>query len=972
MKSNLAKLTARCVLWCASVAALVALASPVFAQTTGQIIGGIVDTQGGVIPGATMTATSQQLQGARTAVTDAVGQFRFPNLPPGTYVVKAELTGFQPVEQTDIRVGLDQTIKVNLKMQVASLSQTVLVQGVTPSIDTTTAAGSLAVGAEMFNQLAVRRDFYAISRLAPGTNEDRVGPATLGSTGAENAYIIEGLNMTGIERGEQAKTINFDFIQEINIRNEGLPSEYGRSTGGVIEAVTKSGGNAFHGSFFGYTAGGGLQAKDNTRAQRPQTTTQVVNVGHQWDAGFDVGGFLVKDKLWFFGAYNGTNERDETTVIRTLVSPGSPAINGVVPVDITKQIFAGKLTYNAANNQTLVFSLNGDPTKRDGNLFAIAGPSSTWQGVRKTGDIDYIGRYDGVFGNSWLVKAIYGRHNESSTYEGAGTTLPLAIDATVVPNALSGGFGFYQNQTFSRDEIKADLTKYLGSHTLKGGIDYENIDTANNSFQGGAGQRIYKFVRSGVTYYRHRYYVDDRAAGYVRSDSSTWKIANPLTAKPQDKNNAMYVQDSWKVLSNLSIDGGVRWERQNLLDRDQKTVIDLKKNWAGRFGVAFDPWNDGRGKIVAHYGRFYENIPLDINIRAFGGEVQCFCYNFSPNPGNITPDRTAPRASSLLGGSEPVDPNLKGQYIDEYLVGVEREVAPSLVVGARFNYRKLGRVIEDFLVPSLGDYFIANPGEGTLGQSLGFYDGESAPSPTARRVNKAFMLTARKRFTNNWQVLTSYVWSQLEGNYDGTFQNSTGQLDPNINSAFDYGDFLINAEGRLTNDRHHQFKFDGSYQFSSGRANGLNVGLSTRWLSGVPLTAYGFSFAYNNYEYYLTPRGSQGEAPADYEADLHVGYPIRLGKTVAANLNVDVFNLFNRQAISQLDQRYMLNSDEPCAGVPDALCNGDGGLQHKGATTNPIGQLSNVQGTAVNPDFFKAGTAFTGQRSIRLGIRLTF
>src|SRR5207249_525668 len=183
-------------------------------------------------------------------------------------------------------------------------------------------------------------------------------------------------------------------------------------------------------------------------------------------------------------------------------------------------------------------------------------------------------------------------------------------------------------------------------------------------------------------------------------------------------------------------------------------------------------------------------------------------------------------------------------------------------------------------------------------QTLAFYGGDTVASPKARRTNNSVEVTARKRFTNNWQMLASYVWSKLEGNYDGVFQNSTGQLDPNINSAFDYADFLINADGRLTNDRRHQVKLDGYYQFGSGMASGLGLGVSTRWLSGLPLTAYGYSFAYSNWEYYLTPRGSLGEGPSNYETDIHVGYPIRIGPHASANLLLDAFNLFNRQAIT--------------------------------------------------------------------------
>ena len=157
-------------------------------------------------------------------------------------------------------------------------------------------------------------------------------------------------------------------------------------------------------------------------------------------------------------------------------------------------------------------------------------------------------------------------------------------------------------------------------------------------------------------------------------------------------------------------------------------------------------------------------------------------------------------------------------------------------------------MIEDFLVPASGEYFIANPGEGTLGQSLGFYDGVStAPAPKAERKNTSIELTLRKRFNKNWQGMASYVYSKLEGNYDGTFQNSTGQLDPNINSAFDYADFMVNGQGQLSNQHKNQLKFDGSYVLTGGALDGLNFGGAFHWYSGLPLTAYGYSFAYQNW-----------------------------------------------------------------------------------------------------------------------------
>jgi hypothetical protein len=980
MKSTIAKVFARTL---AVMAMTAALAAPLFAQTTGQVIGTVVDAQGGVLPGVTVTATSPQMQGTRTAVTDGTGTYRFPTLPPGTYTVKATLSGFTDAVQENITVSLDKSATANLKMAVAGVSQTVNVMGSSPVVDTQSAAGGVTIDQAMMNQLPVQRSFYNLARIAPGVTNDNVGASMLGSSGAENKYIIDGVDSTGIMAGQQKKTMLLDFIDQVNIKTEGTNAEWGGATGGVIEAITKSGSNQFHGSGFVYGQGGSLIAANTTAALRPSTTTTVSTIDHQVDGGFTLGGFIVKDKLWFFGGYNPFSEQDSALIIRPIGTvPGTPGVGTTVPLTITRHLYNAKLTYNVAQSQSLVFSVNGDPSKQDGNLFTISGPPSTWQGTLDQGAADYRVGYDGVFGNSWLLKGQFARHHELETYGGAGASTPLLLDQTVNPNLRTGGFGGFENHDFTRANYSADLTRYLGGHTVKGGFLYSKVDSLDLRYSGGGGQIIYKLISGGVTYYRHRYFVNDQVSGFSRTNPATWQIALPLSSEPINKNTAAYAQDTWRVASNFTIEGGVRWEGRNLGDRFGNSVINLKKNFAPRIGFTYDPTNDGKSKIFAHYGRYYEDIPTDINIRAFGGELAAFAYNFDPNPSNITPINGTPGKNSLLGGStEPVDPNLKNQYIDEFLVGFEREVAPNLSVGVKYNHRKLADVIEDFLVPSVGDYFIANPGQGTLGQSLGFYDGTSAPAPLATRTNDAVTLSATKRYSNNWQMIASYVWSKLEGNYDGTNQISTGQLDPNINSAFDYGDFLINSNGPLSNQRQHQIKVDGSYNVSKGFLNNLQLGVSTHWYSGLPLTAFGYSQAYANWEYYLTPRGALGTGPSDYEMDLHLAYPIKLGSSSQMMLVGDIFNLFNRQAITQLDTRYNLVSGGVCSGIPAALCNGDGGLQHNGATIQPIGQLTNATATATNPDFLKAGAqvaagvnsqGYTGQRALRLGVKITF
>lgn len=962
------------------VAALVAIAllvaSGSFAQTTGRIEGTVQDSNGAPLPGVTLTATGPTLPGQITVYSGDDGRFRMLAVPVGTYTVTATLDGFNTVEQRDIRVGIDRSVSLSLTLTAAFAGE-VTVLGEAPVVDTTSATSGLNVTAETFERIPLQRDFYKVAQISTGaTGDDTVGATIYGSTGAENQYIIEGLNTTGAELGNQGKDINFDFIQEVEIKTGGLPAEYGRLTGGLLNAITKSGGNEFSGDVFAFYSD---FADDKTGPDRPRSTTRVVGPDSSLeDLGVDLGGYFVKDKVWFFAAYAQKDEPQVHTVVQDL-GPGAPVAGDVIKEERESDLYAGKLTWRINSSNNLSASIFGDPEDREGPVLGISGTEETWRGTRELGSDDYVVRYDGVFGGSWVVEGLYGLHQEEDNTDGLGAGRPQFIDQRATPTLLSNGFGFYQQQEFERESVKADVSKFLGKVELKFGVDQEDTSAVNNNFNGGAGQRIYIFDQDGradvrdeaTTYYRHRYYIDDQAPGFNRNDPSTWVIAAPLTSEPNSVSTAAYAQGSIKLASNFTLNLGVRYERQEINDRSGNTAIDIDDNWAPRIGFAWDPGADGRSKLYGAYGRYYENVPLDINIRAFGGEITCFCYNFSPDPNDYLQDPNAPRAPSLLGGSlEPVDPGLKGQYIDEYLLGYEYEVLPNFALGIQATYRDLGRVIEDFLVIEEGNYFIANPGEGQFGRTVTFYDYSTAPAPKAKREFTGVEINAKKRYSDGWQLYASYLWSELEGNYDGLFQNSTGQLDPNINSAFDYADFLVNANGKLSTDREHQFKVNGSYTLQDGPLKDLTLGLSAYYATGFPATAMGYSFLYQNWEYYLTPRGSVGRHPDSYEADFHVDYPIRFGNDLELQLILDVFNLLDRQGIIQYDEQY--NRPETDDGLPDGLDNGDGGWDHVPGTLQPVGQLSDPKGSAPNPDFLRKGINFTGERQIRFGVRLRF
>jgi len=973
--------------------------SGLYAQTStsGAITGRVTDNSAG-LPGATVEVKSSGQMGSRTEITDSNGEFRFSLLPPGVYNLTASLSGFSGVRQDNIQVGLGRTVSLDVKMN-AQLSEQITVTGAAPVVDVTSATQGANITAETMRTLPFARNFTAVAQVAPGTSSDAVGTTVYGSTGAENQYVIDGLNTTGVERGQEGKRLNTEFIQEVEVITGGLNAEYGRMTGGIINAITKSGSNEFHGDLFGYTASGGFQSDNTTAVSRPATSTTIAEIDKQEDYGANLGGYILKDRLWFFGAYDRVQQTNLSRRINVpLVIPGGTTIpvGGTQASDIQRDLYAGKLSLALSSNHSFNLSVFGDPSSTDGVLpgAVLAGPPSTYSGTNETGGSDVILRYSGIYGSNWTVNGSAGSHKEKNLSSGPGKDIGQVQDLTVVPNIRSGGYGFVQDQMFKREVGKLDISAFLGSHQIKFGGDRENLSAENsNLFTGG--DRVRKRCTTSVVaggapcpagniYYTHEGYTND-TVDKLNPATFNASLIPALTSAPDTINDSLYVQDSWRMRSNLTLNLGVRWEKQEVGGRDGNAAITLDDNFAPRAGFIWDVMNNGRSKLYTNFGRFYESIPMDINLRSFGGEISLQSNNFDPTPGNFTPDLTAPKFASgrnysFLGGSTvPVDPDLKGQYVDEILVGYDQEVMANLAIGIKGTYRDLGSVIEDMLVIEQGDYFIANPGSG-IGKNAGFLSEDIAPANEAERKYVGVELHANKRFSNNYQMFASYLWSRLEGNYDGLFQVSTGQLDPNINSAYDYADFALNNDGLLSNDRTHQVKFYGSYTVPNSLARGLDLGVSAYWQSGAPLTGLGYEFAgYRNYEYYLTERGSLGRGPSDYEADIHIGYPINFASGMSVRVLLDAFNVLDRQSITQLDNRMDLSSNSRCAvfikefgGNGSSVCNGFGGWANIPGTTQPVGKFTDARASATNPDFLKRGTAFTSPRSIRVGARFSF
>ncbi len=969
-------------------------AGSLMAQTTrGDIQGRVGDEAGTALPGVTVSIASDALIGAQATVTDAQGTYKFLVLPPGNYAVTFSMSGYQTRTQENIAVKIGSTTRVDSVM-TAAFTDEVVVTSESPLVDTSNTTIGIDLSSDFYNDLPTGRNYTSVASVTPGAQSDASGQTFYGSTGAENAYYIDGANTTGVELGQQGTALNFEFIGEVQVKTGSYNAEYGRATGSVISVITKSGGNEFHGDVFGYYDAQDLQASLKSAPEAGAVSGNKVTVDYtRYDVGLDLGGYIVKDKLWFFAAYDYVSNEDNDEVLKSFPIDGAPAVGEVLPDTTESDLWAAKLTWRIAANHSLSGSAFGDPAERTGAIGSFASTPLHYEYTIETGGENYSFNYDGIFGQNVVISARAAQHNEKSFQTGPGASVvgyvdlsnPLGDGTTVWGWSANGnandresGFGFHQNQEFSRDQYNIDMSWFVGnlagSHEFKFGYEYEDIGVVNDNWNGGAGQRIYRFncVQSATRncqgqpyYFRHRIYLN--SAGLDPTELTPADIQAPLSIDTKAENAAWFIQDTWQVTSNLSLALGVRFGAQKLFNADGGVSADIDDEVAPRLGFVWDPSGSGKMKVFGHWGKFYETIPMDIVIRSFGGEISIFSYNLSDNPNDVASDPTVRSSQILGGGFSNVDPNVKGQHLEEYVVGFEYEFASDWAAGIKYIDRSLKQVIEDALSAD-GNYYIGNPSYGLMtgtydiGYAYGYNDCPTPeecpnfhPIPTPTREFDGIELTLKKRFSNNFQFITSFLWSDLTGNYDGTFQASTGQLDPNLNSAFDYADFQVNNEGQLSNDIPFQFKFDGIYRFNFG----LSTGLSFYYTDGTPITAMGYSGAYNNWEYYLSERGAFGRSDAYYEADLHLGYPVKLGSSMELNLLVDIFNLFNRQGETGRNIRYTTGDLE--YNVID---------WHTGENY-PALQPGDTDRPSDNPAFNTAN-AWQDPMTVRLGVRLSF
>jgi hypothetical protein len=508
-------------------------ASVASAQTTGNIIGVVTDAQSGKpIVGALVIATSPSSQGEQTAVTDKSGGFRFQSLSPGEYKLASSFDGFKPAERADLTVRIDKTIRANLSMvpDAVQMEEQVVKTGVAPVINVGSAESGTVVSREFLSNVPGSRGFENVAVTAPTAQFDLYGISFAGASSPENGYLLDGMNVGDAGYGNLASNVLNSFVQEIDIKTGSFMPEYGFSTGGIVSVVTKSGSNEFHGSVFGNFTSGALtaDAKSITSASSALARQRQKSGTYYTDFGFEVGGPIIKDRLWFYAGFapvltRTAYERYASWRVEDPANPGTALLNAdgyavrnriagsesKYTNEINTYQAVGKLTYLFNENNQLAVSLFYVPSSAKG-ISGSNGADTALSYDQQSDFTDVVARYSSKLLNKKLqfeltggyhgqkqenrpvttrgvdggkaAQVVWSLTHSLSDFENIGADPNCAKDATTgfnpcaVLNYVSGGSGYIDSTDITRLAGKAAVSYFAeaaGNHQLKAGVDLQ-------------------------------------------------------------------------------------------------------------------------------------------------------------------------------------------------------------------------------------------------------------------------------------------------------------------------------------------------------------------------------------------------------------------------------------------------------------------------------------------------------------------
>ena len=989
-----------------------ALTGIVFGQeTTGGIEGQVKDPAGALVPNVSITVTDSLRAGSgttttgvgvgfrRTITANEEGFFRLLQVPPGSYSVVTSATGgFGEARYENVTVAIGRNTQLDIVVNPGGAINTVDVTvSDAPPVDTTNNAIQTSINAQKIELLPKGTGFTSLLKSVPGTRPESrtAGFSVDGASGAENVFVIDGQEVTNYRTGtlNDAYSIPTQLVREVQVKSSGFDAEFGGATGGVISVVSKGGSNEFHGEF-------GLQFETPELNGKPRplltrfTTGSVANGNFKQFAEYfdpqklggtnffptaNLGGPILKDKVWFFSSYSPQIFETSATVPYYSDAPAST------------RVLQDKETYRRTRTYEYAF------TRIDANPFSSLRLSSTflWNPVIDEGSIPStsfsnvsssalafgnvpIANFGGSIGslrgnqytdrqggrqtsNLFTFEGVYsplsnlvitGRYSRGFLNEKLGNYfVPEAVQVSGCANApVAFGCSTQPASSVTRKDISIResydfsatyIVEALGRHELKGG--YQRFSILNDVASGNTtiGAITFRFGTPITTTQPNVV----ATSGNIGSGTFT---RTGVFGKGKNLSQGVFIQDKYQPVNRLTLNLGVRFEKENLPSFNEFPSA-INFGWgdkiAPRLGFAYDLTGDGKSKIFASYGQFYDRVKFALPRGSFGGDILLDDFfeifpnqtqasfnidtivggftgtSICPNNGpiiqgalsrcqkNQRENANAPNASPT-GDGGAVDPDLKPFRQTEFTAGFERQIGRDFVLRSRYTFKNVDEAVEDAGTEDSGNeqYIIANPGRGfhlARLQALGY-----ARAATVQRRYDAFEVVFEKRLSNNWYFNANYTLSRLYGNYTGLASSDEphlveGRTAPGVSRAFDLPFIGFTAEGELDNgrlptDRPHVFNIYGAYIFDwvGSKSNSTEFSAFQTITSGTPMTTsiYGAS---TRTPQILYGRGDLGRSPIYSQTDFSVTHRYRFGRddrfTLAGDLNI--LNLLDQETV---------------------------------------------------------------------------
>jgi len=927
--------------------------------TTGTLSGTVTDTSGAPVAGATITVTQRGRSQSRALTTDAAGRFRAAQIPVGRYTVEISADGYDAYSDANVAVTIGSpadyrfTIgRAGASSDATSIDDVVVVGTRSPTIDFNQTTTGITVDVqETFDRIPTQRNLAAVQLLAPSASQ---GDAAFGnqvsiggSSVGENVYYVNGFNITNFRNFIGGNTVPFEFYDQIDVKTGGYQAEFGRSTGGAVVAVTRSGSDDFHGGVNFYYEPEGLQdSSPDTNQGTPGSalTLDSLNTSERTEANAWLSGPILRDHAYFFAFYNWRDFTTTTTDTAGILNTGTqddPFYGGKIDLYLNPDHRLELTYFNDDQSQTL--------NQNDGN--------SSYNTNNMVGGQTKIAKYTGAFTDWFTLSALYGEGSFNQTVSGDLDAEVSILDlGQVVARgnpALVLSYGEDERKMY---RVDADFyfNNLMGDHHIRVGYDREDLfSTLDQSY---SGDRYYRYYQSGSSgalgglIPANTMYVRDRNI----QNSGSFTV----------EQTALYIQDAWDVSDRLSLQLGLRAEKFTNKNVNGEVFVETDYDLSPRLGATYDLFGDRSTSLKAFFGRYYIPIAANTNLRMAGHElftqdwylISGIGGSFPATPAGLAACLAAPARNNciptlagapvlqevLSPGTVPeaqslVSENLEAQHQDEFIVGVEHEISNAgpfdgWRVGANFIYRDLKKVMEDFDTSYIIDaycasegisaancgqingsgYVLLNPGAPLVitpdSSTFPFLAGQTitiSPDilaiPEAKRTYKALELTFERPWDGRWSLQGSAVFAESKGNIEGGVKSDNGQSDTGLTQDFDEPGWTDGAYGFLPNHRGQTYKLFGSYAITEDITVGANAVLqSPRKYGCIGAYPYGDGRASPSTitAWYCggrpTPRGSQFEGEWLKNVDVSVAWNIPFeaipGKV---QLRMDIFNIFD-------------------------------------------------------------------------------